>query len=115
MPSAAATYVTALFGNMAQCDQRWVNTVCTYVLGLASVGGYATGYFMESFLITTYCILAGAALCMIVCGPNWRQRTDGDAAAWIAGEETVEYFARLNEAEKRVAALEGRKPFVHHT
>ena len=114
-PTAAATYVTRLFGNMAQCDQRWANTVCTYTLAVASVGGYAAGYVMESFLITTYCVLGAAVLCVLLCGPNWRQRSDGDAKQWICGEVTADYFRRLNEAEQRVAQYEGRKPFVHHT
>jgi hypothetical protein len=114
-PAAAATYVTNLLGNMAQRDQRWANSVCTNVLMFASVGGYAAGYWLESFLYTTYSIVGAAILCVLVCGPNWRQRSDGDAKQWIAGEQTVAYFERLNAAEKRLAELEGRKPFVHHT
>ena len=115
MPHPAATYVTRLFGSMAQCDQQWANTVILRVIAAATVGGYVAGYILESFLITTYCVLAAAAFCLVVCGPNWRQRSDGDSDKWVPEEQAVAYMRRLNKAEVAHAKAQGRaKPLVHH-
>jgi hypothetical protein len=111
----AARYVSKLFGGgMAQCDQKWGYSIATWVITLSAVIGYALGYYMETFLYTTYVVLGGCAFSLLVCGPNWRQRQDGHSEKWVSGDVAARYYEDLNHAEEMHAAQEKRKPLKHH-
>lgn len=109
-----ARYVAGLFGPMSQCDQKWVNGVMNWLLLSAAVVGYVGGWYLNSFAITTYVVLAATAVCIVVCTPNWRQRPDADAGTWIESAAAADYYERLNTLEVAIAKADGGRKAVHH-
>ena len=110
-----ARYTAALLGHMSYTDQRWANTAVLRVLYGSGVLGYAVGWFMESFLYTTYIVGAATALVLILCVPNWRQRSDTtDKESWVDDATAREYFHSINAAEMMIATVTGKSQPVQH-
>mmetsp|Transcript_12937 Transcript_12937/g.20321 ORF Transcript_12937/g.20321 Transcript_12937/m.20321 type:complete len:103 (-) Transcript_12937:67-375(-) len=63
--------------------QRFCESLYQAIILVCSVVGFIAGYFMESFRITVYAVLAGVLISSAICVPDWGIFYGKDPPEWL--------------------------------
>eukprot|EP00295_Goniomonas_pacifica_P041889 CAMPEP_0175981260 /NCGR_PEP_ID=MMETSP0108-20121206/47235_1 /TAXON_ID=195067 ORGANISM="Goniomonas pacifica, Strain CCMP1869" /NCGR_SAMPLE_ID=MMETSP0108 /ASSEMBLY_ACC=CAM_ASM_000204 /LENGTH=78 /DNA_ID=CAMNT_0017311767 /DNA_START=8 /DNA_END=244 /DNA_ORIENTATION=- len=64
--------------------QKYCEIAYHVIIITFAVVGFALGWFLESFRVSVYAVLAGVALAMAICVPDWGIFRPKKPLVWLA-------------------------------